>query len=44
VKPFWPTSATTSRVARTLGLKKVFDLNYSNHQMDQESRLEIRAR
>lgn len=31
-------------VARVLGLKKVFDLNYSNHQMDQESPLEIRAR
>ncbi len=31
-------------VARVLGLKKVFDLNYSNHQMDQESHLEIRAR
>jgi hypothetical protein len=31
-------------VARVLGLKRVFDLNYSNHQMDQESRLEIRAR
>jgi LmbE family N-acetylglucosaminyl deacetylase len=32
------------QVARALGLKKVFDLNYSNHQMDQESKLEIRAR
>ena len=31
-------------VARVLGLKQVFDLNYSNHQMDQESKLEIRAR
>ncbi|MCC7157806.1 MAG: PIG-L family deacetylase [Bryobacterales bacterium] len=31
-------------VARALGLKKVFDMNYSNHQMDQESTLEIRAR
>jgi len=31
-------------VARVLGLKRVFDLNYSNHQMDNESRLEIRAR
>lgn len=31
-------------VARVLGLEKVFNLNYSNHQMDQESRLEIRAR
>jgi len=31
-------------VARVLGLKKVFDLNYSNHQMDGESRLELRAR
>jgi len=32
------------QVARALGLTKVFDLNYSNHQMDQESKLEIRAR
>ncbi len=32
------------RLAGVLGLKKVFDLNYSNHQMDQESKLEIRAR
>jgi LmbE family N-acetylglucosaminyl deacetylase len=31
-------------VARVLGLKKVYDLNYSNHQMDNESRLEIRSR
>jgi len=31
-------------VARALGLKRVFDLNYSNHQMDNESRLEIRLR
>jgi len=31
-------------VARALGLEKVFDLNYGNHQMDGESRLEIRAR
>ncbi|MBI4877489.1 MAG: PIG-L family deacetylase [Acidobacteria bacterium] len=31
-------------VAKVLGLEKVFDLNYSNHQMDQESPLEIRAR
>lgn len=31
-------------VARVLGLRKVFDLNYSNHQMDNESRLEMRAR
>ncbi|MBI5083672.1 MAG: PIG-L family deacetylase [Acidobacteria bacterium] len=31
-------------VARILGLQKVFNLNYSNHQMDQESTLEIRAR
>jgi LmbE family N-acetylglucosaminyl deacetylase len=31
-------------VSRLLGLKQVFDLNYSNHQMDQESPLEIRAR
>ena len=31
-------------VARVLGLKKVYNLNYSNHQMDNESRLEVRAR
>ncbi|WP_321472240.1 PIG-L family deacetylase [uncultured Paludibaculum sp.] len=31
-------------VARALGCRSVFDLNYSNHQMDQESRLEMRAR
>lgn len=31
-------------VAQALGLKKVFNLNYANHQMDKESRLEIRAR
>jgi len=33
-----------NELARVLGLKRVFDLNYSNHQMDGESRLEIRAR
>jgi len=31
-------------VARVLGLRKVFNLNYSNHQLDQESPREIRAR
>jgi LmbE family N-acetylglucosaminyl deacetylase len=31
-------------VARALGLQKVFNLNYSNHEMDQESPREIRAR
>jgi LmbE family N-acetylglucosaminyl deacetylase len=31
-------------VARVLGLEKVFNLNYANHQMDKESRGEIRAR
>lgn len=31
-------------VAAALGLQKTFDLNYSNHQMDQESVVEIRAR
>ncbi len=31
-------------VARTLALEKVFNLNYANHQMDKESRVEIRAR
>lgn len=31
-------------VAAALGLQKVFNLNYSNHQMDQESMLEIRSR
>jgi LmbE family N-acetylglucosaminyl deacetylase len=33
-----------AEVARVLGLKRVFDLNYSNHQMDKESALEIRSR
>lgn len=32
------------RVAKALGLERVFDLNYSNHQMDQESPIEIRCR
>ncbi|MFN7993615.1 MAG: PIG-L family deacetylase [Bryobacteraceae bacterium] len=31
-------------VARALGLKKVFNLNYSNHEMDQESPREVRSR
>ncbi len=31
-------------VAKSLGLKQVFNLNYSNHQMDKESPLEIRCR
>lgn len=31
-------------VARVLGLKKVFDLNYSNHRMDQVMPVELRAR
>jgi len=31
-------------VARTLGLKKAYDLNYRNHQMDGIERLEYRAR
>ena len=31
-------------VARALGLKQFFDLNYSNHHMDGTSRLELRAR
>jgi LmbE family N-acetylglucosaminyl deacetylase len=31
-------------VARLLGLGRVVDLNYSNHQMDNESRIEIRSR
>jgi len=31
-------------VARALGLESTFNLNYANHQMDKESRLEIRAR
>ncbi len=31
-------------VARALGLKQFFDLNYSNHRMDGTSRLELRAR
>lgn len=31
-------------MATALGLQKVFNLNYSNHEMDQEAMLEIRAR
>ncbi len=31
-------------VARVLGLKQVFDLNYGNHRLDEISRLELRAR
>jgi LmbE family N-acetylglucosaminyl deacetylase len=31
-------------VARVLGLKKVFNLNYRNHRMDNESRQEMRGR
>jgi len=31
-------------VAQTLGLTKVFNLNYRNHRMDNESRQEIRGR
>jgi LmbE family N-acetylglucosaminyl deacetylase len=31
-------------VARALGLQQVFNLNYSNHEMDQECPREIRAR
>ncbi|MPZ19493.1 MAG: hypothetical protein GEV06_16475 [Luteitalea sp.] len=31
-------------VAKTLGLTKVFNLNYRNHRMDNESRQEIRGR
>ncbi len=31
-------------VARVLGLKKVFNFNYRNHRMDNESRQEIRGR
>ncbi|HEY3130240.1 MAG TPA: PIG-L family deacetylase, partial [Acidobacteriota bacterium] len=31
-------------VAKALGLKKVFNLNYRNHDMDEISRLEMRSR
>jgi LmbE family N-acetylglucosaminyl deacetylase len=31
-------------VARRMGLKKVFDLNYRNHYMDEISKVEMRAR
>ncbi len=34
----------TREVARALGLKQVFDLNYRNHRMDGISHLEYRAR
>jgi len=34
----------TQEVARGMGLKKVYDLNYNNHRMDQVNPVEIRAR
>jgi len=34
----------TAAVAKALGLQKVFDLEYRNHQMDEISRVEFRAR
>jgi LmbE family N-acetylglucosaminyl deacetylase len=34
----------TEAVAKALGLQKVFDLEYRNHQMDEISRVEFRAR
>jgi LmbE family N-acetylglucosaminyl deacetylase len=34
----------TEGVARALGLQKVFNLEYRNHQMDEISRVEMRAR
>ena len=34
----------TEGVAKALGLQKVFNLEYRNHQMDQISRVEMRAR
>jgi LmbE family N-acetylglucosaminyl deacetylase len=34
----------TRVMARELGLKQVFDLNYRNHRMDDVSRVEMRAR
>jgi GlcNAc-PI de-N-acetylase len=34
----------TEAVAKALGLQKVFNLEYRNHQMDEISRVELRAR
>jgi len=34
----------TEAVAKALGLQKVFNLEYRNHQMDEMSRVEMRAR
>ena len=34
----------TEAVAKALGLQRVFDLEYRNHQMDEISRVELRAR
>jgi LmbE family N-acetylglucosaminyl deacetylase len=34
----------TEEVAKALGLQKVFNLDYRNHQMDEISRVEMRAR
>jgi LmbE family N-acetylglucosaminyl deacetylase len=36
--------ADNQAVARALGIKKVFDLNYPNHALDDVSRVEMRAR
>jgi LmbE family N-acetylglucosaminyl deacetylase len=33
-----------TRIARTLGIRRAFDLNYRNHRLDGVSRLDLRAR
>ncbi len=36
--------ADNQRMAKVLGIKQVFDLNYRNHSMDDVSRVELRSR
>lgn len=36
--------ADNQAMARTLGIRRVFDLGYRNHRMDDDSRVEMRAR